>query len=93
MSPSVARTLISDIAVGLGADPGLAALVPYGEANRRWTKRGSVELVVMRARVVMYLRDHYGMSFPEIADAMGAKSHATIIRAYRMGTLFVGAAS
>ena len=88
MSPSVARDMLYDIAIGLGADIELAAMVPYGDGTQRTAKRRTPEVVAMRSRVVMYLRDMKGMSYPEIAEAMGTRTHATVYRAYALGKAF-----
>jgi len=79
MSPSRAIDLLPDICEYLGVD---YAVVTERTSRGRMTKKP--EAVAARYILTVYLCDVARMSFPECAEALGYRSHASTLSHYHV---------
>ncbi len=90
MIPTMNEPTLQRVADAVGV--GLLAFELYwsfpGGPNIRRRSSGDAELTAARAKVVAYLHDVEGMSFPQIASGMGSKTHTTPHYLYHLARHF-----
>ena len=84
MSPSVAIERLPELCTRAG----LTVADTVYMQRRDPSKDKHPSSVAARAKLVTYLRDTLGMSFPECARVIGHRSHASAIYLYRLSKAF-----
>ena len=84
MSPSVAIDILPELCMAAGLTTAETVFV----MRREPSKDRHPTSVAARSKLVVYLRDEAGMSYPECAKVVGSRSHASALYLYRLGKSF-----